>query len=114
MDDNGTLDVRFGPHPTVHGTATGVHASNGNVLAREGSNGKTRQITYWDADYYRPFSAEDEQSYVKILADLRSLNAEKDRIRNRYKFEKGLAGTVRKAVQAATQAALADEAGNQA
>jgi len=89
------------PH-TVHGTATGIHGSNGNVLARE--NGKPQQLSYGLGEYFRPFEPDDEARYLEIMATMHALHAEQEALRQKYAFERGLNMTVQNAVDAAVAA----------
>jgi len=86
----------------VHGTATGIHGSNGNVLARE--NGKPQQLSYGLGEYYRPFEPDDEARYLEIMATMHALHAEQEALRQKYEFERGLSRTVQNAVDAAVAA----------
>jgi len=89
------------PH-TVHGTATGIHGSNGNVLARE--NGKPQQLSYSLGEYYRPFEAGDEARYLEIMATMSALHAERQALTQKYAFKNGLKRHVQAAVDAAVAA----------
>lgn len=87
------------------GTATAIHAGNGNVLVTDGrTTGQLDRYAY--GSVYRPFTAEDEAAYAEASLQLRAAQQAKKILEDRYAFPGGsIKRAVREAVSAARQAA---------
>jgi hypothetical protein len=82
------------PDRWVMGEATGIHGGSGAVLFREGnSTGQTR-----GAGYMKRPSKEDADRISAIQAEMRGLLAEERELRQKYAFDGGLEGEVRRAL----------------
>lgn len=59
----------------AHGTATGLHSENGNVLTRV--NGSAVQLTKYErrqGEFYRPLTGRDGEEYRRLLEEAHRAN----------------------------------------
>lgn len=88
-----------------HRVATGIHASNFNVLYHGTGAGDSGQLDrYGGGSHMRPFSAEDEARWGELVTEINKLESERRALTSKYAFPQNLAKSVREAVDAAAAA----------
>lgn len=81
----------------MHGTATGVHGANGNVLVqwspkRPGGKPVNAQLTSWrvnwnHAEFFRPLADEEIASYTQLSANLEAATEAHRKFIHRYSVD---------------------------
>jgi hypothetical protein len=91
-----------------HGSATGIHGSNKNILAVEG--GVKKQLDrYAGKEYFKPPSPEDAADLEQAVKTRDAAQAEMARIMQKYQFSQGMRTAVENAVTEAMQPKAPEE-----
>lgn len=88
-----------------HRVATGIHASNFNVLYHGATKSDSGQLDrYGGGSHMKPFTPEDEARWGELVTEIGKLESEKRALAERYAFPRSLAQSVKEAVDEAAAA----------
>lgn len=110
-----TFTRRPGSRPTadggwqaVHGVATGIHGSNGNLLIKP-ETGRPEQLGWSVSDYYRQIPEADEHRVLELRDQMNALKKEETGILDKYRFKNSMKEAVQREVSEAAAAARAND-----
>jgi hypothetical protein len=91
------------------GTATGIHAANGNLLIVP-AGGRPAQLDRYAHEHFMPPTVEDGLRMTELTGAIRDMKRELDELTGRYAFDGGLRSQVQREIEKARETGHEDEA----